>query len=341
MNAGLLVRKKGGGPEKYLTGLGDWPRLAYIDLIMANNASHDHHFTPVFYLKNWIVAPEQKLIEYRRRGDGIIRPRWTGPKGTGYDKDIYAAADGSVASLEESFMAPADTHAAAAMAVFFSPGKELKWTRKQRSSWSRFIMSMLMRHPDDIAELRKLVDDDWTNLTDEMREQYHQRWQEGMPEKPEDWWEQNRETYREAARLQWLQGMIDNEGIGSRLNAMRWNVANVGKGKHKLLTSDRPICMTESLDELDAFVMMPLSPSKVFIGVRRMETLAKIQELTTDELVAEVNLEVVQNARRFVFAADTSQDRFVLNHFGRSNQPTWMMRLAEKRARDRARRSVA
>jgi hypothetical protein len=306
-----------------------------------NNPSHDHHFAPVFYLENWIVAPETKLVEYARRGHGPIMGRWTGPRGTGYERFLYDALDGSAPSLEATFMMPADTSAAEAMKVFMRIGTKLDWTRKQRSAWSRFIMGMLMRHPDDIAELKQLIEDDWTNLTDEMREQYRQRWQEGMPETAEEWWEQNREEYREAARLQWLRGMIDNEGVGARINAMSWNVANVGGGKHKLLTSDRPIYMTDSLDELDAFIMMPLTPTKLFIAVRRMETLAKIQELTTDELVAEVNLEVVRSARRFVFASDKSQERFILNHFGRSNQPSWMMRLAEKRARGRRARSAA
>lgn len=308
---------------------------------MPNNPSHDHHFTPVFYLENWITDPEAKIVEYARRKHGPITGRWTAPRGTGYERYLYDTADGSAPSLEARFMMPVDTYAAGAMNVFMRPGTQLEWTRLQRSSWSRFIMGMLMRHPDDIAELKNLIDDDWTNLTDEMREQYVQLWQEDMPETAEEWWEQNRETYREAARLQWLQGMIDNEGVGSRINSMSWNVANVRNGKRKLLTSDRPVCMTHTLDERDAFIMMPLTPAKLFIAVRRMETLANIRELTTDDLVAEVNLKVVQNARRFVFASDKSQERFILNHFGRSNQPSWMMRLAEKRARDRRARSAA
>lgn len=308
---------------------------------MQNNPPHDHHFVPVFYLKNWIVAPGQRLVEYRRRRDGIVRPRWTGPRGTGYERSLYSAADGSVESLETSFMMPADSGAAEAMKVFLASGPTLEWTRPQRSAWSRFIMGMLMRHPDDVAELKRLVDDDWTNLTDEMQEQYRLRRYEGMPATAEEWWEQNRQEYREAARLKWLRGMIDHEGVGRRINAMAWNVANVSSGRHKLLTSDRPICMSDTLGETDAFVMMPLTPTKLFIAVRRMQTMDAIQRLTRDELVAEVNLEVVRNARRFVFAADTAQNRFVLNHFGCSNKPSWMMRLADKRARERSAKAAA
>lgn len=307
---------------------------------MPNNPSHDHHFTPVFYLENWIVGPESRLVEYARRGHGPITPRWTGPRGTGYDRYLYDSTDGSAPSLEAEFMMPADTHAATAIKMFMQPGKTLEWTRKERSAWSRFIMSMLMRHPDDVAELMRLVEDDWTNLTGEVREQYRRRWQEGMPETAEEWWDQNRAEYRETARLQWLRAMIDNEGVGRRINAMSWNVANVRNGKHRLLTSDRPVCMTDTLDELDAFIMMPLTPTKLFIAVRRMETLAKIQQLETDDLIAEVNREVVQKAHRFVFASDMSETRFVLNHFGHSHEPTWMMRLAEKRARDRMARAA-
>ncbi|MCR9280331.1 MAG: DUF4238 domain-containing protein [Rhodobacteraceae bacterium] len=302
---------------------------------MTNNTSHDHHFVPVFYLKRWIVAPEKRLVEYRRRGDGIIRPRWTGPRGTGYEHSLYDAADGSVVSLEESFMKPADTHAASAMKVFLSQEEGLHWTQAQRSSWSRFIMSMLMRHPDDIAELKQLVEQDWTNLTDEMREAYSHGWQDGMPESAEEWWEQNRDVYIERARLQWLRGLIDNEGIGRTINSMSWNVANVAEARHGLLTSDKPICMTNGIGTLDAFIIMPLTPTKLFIAVRHMDTLELILRMPMNELVDHVNREVVLNARRFVFAANTSLSRFVSDHFGRSDQPSWMMRLAQKRARDR------
>lgn len=306
-----------------------------------SNPTHDQHFVPVFYLKNWVVAPEGRLVEYKRRADGIIRPRWTGPKGTGYERFLYEAVDGSAPSLESSFFMPADSCAAEAMSLLMRTGSDLCWTSSQRSSWSRFIMSMLIRHPDDIAELKRLVEDDWTNVTDEMREHYQRNRQEGMPVTVEELWETNRSEYREVARLQWLRSMVDNRGVGRHINSMSWNVVNVSNGRYSLLISDKPIFINKNLGDVDAFIMMPLTPSKLFIAVKRVKTLEVIESLYGDGIVTEVNREVVRNARRFVFASNKDQTRFVLNHFGLSNQPTWMMRLAEKRANERLAQSAA
>jgi len=75
---------------------------------MASNPPHDHPFVPVFYLKNWVVAPEQRLAEYRRKKEHVIRPRWTGARSTDYERHLYEADDKSVESLETSSMMPAD-----------------------------------------------------------------------------------------------------------------------------------------------------------------------------------------------------------------------------------------
>jgi len=301
---------------------------------MSENPTHDHHFIPVFYLRNWVTAHQSRLVEYARRRNGPITARWTTPRGTGYQSYLYDATDGSASSLESSFMMPTDTKAAVSMRELLRPDRMPEWNRKLRSAWSRFIMSLLMRHPDDIAELARLVDDDWLNLTDEMRAAYSEAWQPGMPNTAEEYWDNNR-GMRETARLTWLRGLIDNENVGRRINAMSWNVANLDGARFRLLTSDKPVCMSTTIDGTNAYIMLPITPTRLFIGVGSNQTLREIRRLTPNDLAAEVNREVVRNAGRFVFAADTSQTRFVENHFGRSSTPSWMARLAAKRAQDR------
>ncbi len=53
-----------------------------------SNKPRDHHFIPVFYLKQW-CGPDKKLIEYTvKHGNFIAKP--VGPKGTGFQTDLYA-----------------------------------------------------------------------------------------------------------------------------------------------------------------------------------------------------------------------------------------------------------
>jgi len=287
---------------------------------------------PVFYLSSWVDPATGTLIEFKRRYKGIL-PRATAPKGTGYKRFLYDSEDGSADSLEASFMMPADTHAAGAMRMMVeNRGRVLNWTRKQRSGWSRFLMSMLLRHPEDVAELAKLVDDDWTNLSGEMREAYFRDRTPDMPETPEEWWEQNRAGMREEARLRWHRGLIDHERIGRRLNAMSWNVADLTASKHRLLTSDRPVVIVGSIDNC---VMVPLSPTQLFIAVASQRVLSEVRSEKPSDLAARVNRQVVANARSLVIGSDTRQTLFISKHFATSNEPSFLQRLALKRKLDR------
>ncbi|KPH09112.1 DUF4238 domain-containing protein [Rhizobium acidisoli] len=303
-------------------------------MALSNNPSHDHHFVPVFYLENWADPHTGKVTEFKKRYNGVL-PRLTAPKGTGYKKFLYDSDDGSAVSLEASFMMPADTHAAEASRLMLASRVKIDWTQRQRSGWSRFMMGMLLRHPEDVAELARLVDDDWTNLSQTMQDRYYQYREPEMPSTAEEWWEQNRSEFREKARLKWHRDLIDHKGIGRRLNSMSWNVANVTDSKHILLTSDRPVIINGAISDRDVSIMVPLSPTKLFIAVRDEKTLAQITGESPTQLVARVNRQVVANARSFVFGSDARYGEFIKKHFATSNESSLMQKLAEKRRLER------
>src|SRR3979490_2304584 len=55
---------------------------------ISNNKPRDHHYVPVFYLKQW-CGPNNKLIEFTvKHGNFIAKP--VGPKGTVFQTDLYA-----------------------------------------------------------------------------------------------------------------------------------------------------------------------------------------------------------------------------------------------------------
>lgn len=303
---------------------------------MANNPTHDHHFVPVFYLKNWILAGHDRLVEYKIRRNSAL-PRWTYPKGTGYQKHLYSSTDDSVQSLEDAFLMPADGFAADAMKVFFSSTirSGMEWTTRQRSSWTRFMMSMLLRHPEDVADFAKIVEDDWVSATPEMQRRYAAIRSPDLPERIEDWLLLHKNKDRERARLNWMRALIDHEGIGRRINRMHWSVFDLSSTSIPLMTSDRPVITEYPLSTPKSYIMLPLSPTKLFVAVETPDLADMIFRQRPNILAKEVNKEVVRNARIFAFAADERHNAFVKKHFGQASSKSLFAKLAEHRAERR------
>ncbi len=72
---------------------------------------HDHHFVPVFYLKQW--ATDGKLIEYSiKHGKFLSKP--VGPRGTGFERDLYTfpGLPEEIASFLESVFLQRNDHGA-------------------------------------------------------------------------------------------------------------------------------------------------------------------------------------------------------------------------------------
>jgi hypothetical protein len=88
----------------------------------------------------------------------------------------------------------------------------------------------------------------------------------------------------------------------------------------QLLTSDRPIIMTNGLFMGDAHIVLPISPTHLFIAVRRAETLEKFS--SPDELIRIANTKVAEQAIKFVYGIDDSRLYFVAGHLGKKVRST-------------------
>src|SRR4051794_36611270 len=111
-----------------------------------------HHYIPVFYLKQW-ANEKKELCEFSNPYDRV-KPRTTSPDGTGYVRGLNTVEglpDVEKRYLEEVFFQIADDGAAQALRILLGlPPWAL--TPKERSSWSRFIMSLLVRNPESIEK---------------------------------------------------------------------------------------------------------------------------------------------------------------------------------------------
>ena len=115
-----------------------------------------HHYIPVFYLQQWADA-RSRLIEFSRQGpDRAVKTRPTSPSGTGYVRGLYRMDDidpNVVNAIEILFLKPSDGLAAEALQCFLEE-REFPNSGPMRTSWSRFMLSLMIRYPEAVAHMK-------------------------------------------------------------------------------------------------------------------------------------------------------------------------------------------
>jgi hypothetical protein len=113
-----------------------------------------HHYIPVFYLKRWADKDgDGRLCVYSRPYDRVKVNR-KHPDATGYEYDLNAirGADAETEGhLEGRFFLRADNDAARALDILQTGRCDLM-DASVRSAWSRFLMTLLHRNPERVAE---------------------------------------------------------------------------------------------------------------------------------------------------------------------------------------------
>lgn len=272
----------------------------------------DHHFIPVFYLKQWANA-DGKLIEYSRPYRNKIVPKLVGPRSTGFQSDLYAFPNcpPEIAQyLESQFLMRTDNLASLALAKLLSGGAE-PWTPDLRSAWSRFTINFLIRHPHPFAEIKMVTHDSWLQPDDVTQLEYERLRQPADPELFEQWVVGQGDNLADRIRIRFIQSAMDNERTGTRLNAMLWNVLDLSASRFRLLTSDWPLYREINRERM--LFALPISPTALFTAVTHADIFADLRRTEPETLVRTMNNAVVSSSRLYVYSASRDQDRFISN----------------------------
>jgi Protein of unknown function (DUF4238) len=231
-----------------------------------------HHYIPVFYLKQW-TGRDGRLCEFSKPHDRV-KGRRVHPDATAYVRGLNTVEGlppGQEQYLEDVFFKIADNYAARALRILLSE-KAWNFTPKERSGWSRFIVSLMLRNPESMQKHREVAVALFNDALPRIEKEYVR------DRKPTD-----PATYLEYAHQQapdpagrtiavLLQALIDNVEIGTYINQMRWMVLRDGNPKHLLLTSDRPLVITNGIDHPNGQILLPISPYHLFVATSNRET---------------------------------------------------------------------
>lgn len=205
------------------------------------NPPRRHHYAPVFYLRRWAGA-DGLLEQLSRPGGRAVKARRVAPTATGYQDDLYAMPglpEHLVQQVEQNFMQKVDSQAAEVLA-----GLErgpAAWTSDSRSAWTRFIQSLQLRTPADVAGIKQGTLQDWGVLIPKIQETYEAMKRIGDPSTFEEFITSRDPLLVERMGMKILTVLIDAPEMGEFINNMTWEVFDLRNARLDLLTSDRPL----------------------------------------------------------------------------------------------------
>lgn len=279
-----------------------------------------HHYLPQAYLRAWAV--NGKLTEYRRFDERLI-VKWRTPAQTAYLIDLYANESKSDPlerqALEMGLMQRVDDDAAEALKLL-QAAKIDPLTPSMREAWARFILSLMHRTPSRMEYLEgKVRDYERLNLSPTMRDMYASLRQPVDPDTYEEWLEING-TLKDELKVGLVASLIESTRISTILTGMAWGVIMLHEPRFGFLTGDMPLTLSNGLAPPDSFVMLPISPTKLFIAAHKREVINSFATQRPNALERAINDACARQSKHLVIGKNDQQRLFVDRRFQRERQ---------------------
>ena len=273
-----------------------------------------HHYLPVFYLSQWAGA-DGKIVRYHRPHECVVAHR-IAPKNTGYEPGLYRL-DGYASEqrnvIEKDFMAPVvDDLAAQALRVLIER-EQAKLTTELRQAWTRFLMSLHVRHPGRVEQITQQAAVGLRQSLLDNPEEYEALRKAHDPPTLLEWVEQNAPVILDNFGKQLLPDIITHQPTGDALIRMRWWTVGVTQAMPDLLTSDRPLYLSHGVADARCFIALPLSPRFIFFATRDEDTFHRVMAQGIAPVTKSLNELLVTQAQKYVYAAHDRHLRFVEN----------------------------
>jgi hypothetical protein len=200
-------------------------------------------------------------------------------------------------------MQQTDNFAAQALQRFAheEPGVDVVMEPKLRIGWARFIYSLILRTPEALQKMDVALKEEAEKVVDRYKSRYPEIRTPSDPETFEEFRKRFLANPFNTTMQPYLDRIIDSERVLTFIAEMQWGILDTWGAKDRLLTSDRPIIMTNGLAADDSHLVIPISPTHLFLAINKDHTRRHIMRMGKNELVRVSNQRVSEQARRFVY----------------------------------------
>lgn len=300
------------------------------------NEPIDHHYLPVFYLSRW-AGDDGAICRLKREYGGVVKAKRLVPDGTAFEPRLYelrGLPPERAQAMERDFMARLDSQAAEALVLLEAGFPDPEWQPGPRSAWSRFLLTQLLRAPEDIAQLKSSVHEEWSKAIPRLEAAYNAQRTADMPATVDEYLAQLDDGDTDHFALKIARTLMNHPKINQLVMDMHWQVLLVPPDGPALVTSDRPVWMTLTLTEPDAFISVPIGPRRLFHAATATATLAALKGKAIGDLVAARNLLTIQHAVKFVFGVDDTELLVAKEHLATRRHSSLLEILAASRGHE-------
>jgi Protein of unknown function (DUF4238) len=180
------------------------------------------------------------------------------------------------------------------------------------------LYSLIVQNPEHLVRIKeKLITLDPGEILERVRDDYPNIRGPGDPDNFDDFKVAFIKNPIEVPAIRVLPELVRSKRVVRMLASLKWQTRAVNIAKYPLLTSDRPVIMSNGLIKRDAHIVLPISPRRLFIATKDEDTFQLFREMNPNELAEAVNNQIAQQAHRFIFGRDDNQLRFVTNRLGK------------------------
>lgn len=287
-----------------------------------------HHYIPRFYLQNWALSGG-KIFEYSVGRKGEIRTRAVSPRSTGFVYDLYKVdilPEKYAYDVEKFFLAMVDSRAASVLRKIVSGGRQ-EISREERMVFSNLVLSLVVRNPEELNLFKSQFFRDWDKKIPEIEYKYRETlWRPGYPDSFCEYEKLMAPDYWKVAVYEVFCDLIWNEEFSRLLSSMYWGVREVAVAGKQVLTSDRPVIMTNGLMGENAHVLLPISPNKIFFCSPSKGVVQRLGDLSDRKLIREINRKIMSQALKYVYSSSKFDIDVVKKRFGKTKYEPFMRR---------------
>jgi len=282
--------------------------------------SKNHHYVPAFYLNNW--------------GDVESTQKYKRVSSFGYNNGRFIANDQSTKHLcsqmqlystEEDVLYNKyiEDRCKPIMNKILNEGIR-SLNNYERSDWTKFIISMRIRHPTTVHWINDNIRDIFNRsiipeLKEEMKnsarkyEDFYEFAEEHIPDIKNDLLSNNTIRVSLGKNETWAH---------EHIHKMHWSIINFNEATRTLLTSDNPLIITpaNNIRDKECIIYLPLNPVQGFFATNTYEAKELVNTQVKSNFVKMVNKSILLHGDTTrVIANDLSQEKFIREHFKSTN----------------------